>query len=266
MGKYGLLAGYGRLPFLFAEALRSRGDIPVAVAIREEADPKLREVVDNYHEVNVGELNKTIKMFRQDGVDKICFAGKVRKTLMFRDLPLDWRLVKLLASLPDKRDDTILAALTKVFDDAGLAVRRLDEDFPEFFPEAAELTRSATRAEKKDIVFGREMALAIGGLDIGQTVVVKDGAVLAVEAIEGTDRALVRGGNLTGAGAVAVKMAKPRQDMRFDVPMIGADTLRVAAEYKFAVVAFEAQRTMLIERQEIIDLARENNIAVVAID
>ncbi|MDI6727809.1 MAG: UDP-2,3-diacylglucosamine diphosphatase LpxI, partial [Thermodesulfovibrionales bacterium] len=212
----------------------------------------------------LGELIDTLKKF---DVKEAIMAGKVSKTLLYKSkLTPDMRAVKLLFSLKDKSDDSILNAITKELEKEGIHVIDTPTFSPHLLtPEGVLTDDPPTMDEWKDIEFGWRIAKEIGRLDIGQTVVVKGQAVMAVEAIEGTDEAILRGGKLSGEGAVVIKVSKPHQDMRLDVPVIGLDTLKSMVEVGARVIAVEAQRSMIVNREQLIKEAEESGISVVGI-
>jgi len=261
----GLIAGRGVFPLEVARCARRRGQRVVCVAMREMADAHLEELVDELHWIHPGEVGAGVAAFRAAGVEEAVMAGKVAKGSLIADpeaLRLDGQAESLLAELPDFEDDSVLGKAADFL--AALGIRLLPQHAlcPELLAGEGVLTKAApTAAQRADLDFGFPIARAIGGLDIGQTVVVKDRAVLAVEAIEGTDAAIRRGGALA-AGACVVKVAKPDQDSRFDVPAIGPDTVRVLAEAGIAALGFEAGATLVLEREELVREADAHGIAV----
>jgi DUF1009 family protein len=262
--KIGLLAGAGFLPVDFARAARGMGFDIVAIGVVSVVEPLLATVCDKYYQISVGRLDKIIKTLLAEEITTVTMLGKVNKELLYKGLGLDFRAIKLLWSLPNRNDDTIMLALVEELAKEGITTMNQTEFLSFIVPPLGQLTRRAPSAqEEEDINYGFEMALAIGGLDIGQSVVVKQKATMAVEAIEGTDACIRRGGQLGGAGAVVVKTAKPRQDDRFDMPSVGLDTIRAMAEVDAAVLAIEAGRTLFTQRQEAVALADQRGIAIV---
>jgi UDP-2,3-diacylglucosamine hydrolase len=271
----GLLAGSGRFPILFAEAARRQG-LPVAcVGIRYEASEALRELCASFDVVGVSKLGGMIRTFRRRGVRRIVMAGKVTKGVMYTP----WRFVQLCPDLrmvhmwyrtcrADKRDDSILLAVIAEFERDGMTFASALDYCPELLVSEGILTRRApTAAEWKDIDFGWHLAKEMGRLDVGQSVAVKERAALAVEAIEGTDRCIERAGVLCRAGGwTLVKVAKPQQDMRFDVPTIGTSTVENLARARARVLAIEAGKTIVIDQDEVIALADRLGLTVVAVD
>jgi DUF1009 family protein len=269
----GLLAGAGRFPVAFAEKARSLGMPVVCVGIRHMAPPELTGLVDRFYWVGVARLGRVIRCFRREGVREIVMAGKVYKTVMhtpwrlLRLLP-DWRTIRFWYGhgRSNNRDDTLLLGVIDEFAQDGLHVRSALEICPELLVNAGILTRRApTGAEERDIAFGWELAKEMGRLDIGQSVAVKEKAVLAVEAIEGTDEAITRAGQLCRSGGfTVVKVAKPQQDMRFDVPTVGCATIESMYRAGGRVLAIEAGKTIVIDQTETVALADRYGIAIVA--
>ncbi len=262
----GLIAGNGRFPLLFAENARRLGYRVSAVALTGEADPSLEKVVDRIHWIALGQLRRLIKAFKQDGVRQAVMAGGVKKTHLFSDIRPDLRSLALLRRVSVRKDDSLLRAIASELEDEGIRIRESTFGLDGLLVEEGTLTRRApTKREWRDIEFGWEMAGAVGRLDIGQCVVVKDRVIVAVEAVEGTDEAVQRGGKLARSGAVVVKRFKPQQDRRFDLPAIGPGTIRAMADCGAAVLAIEAGRAVFLDREEAITAADAAGIAVVGI-
>jgi DUF1009 family protein len=265
----GLIAGRGRFPLEVARALRRRGARVVAVAFRNESDPALESEVDTLEWVHLGELGRLVDTLRGAGARQAVMAGKIPKVRLYGDLgPLrpDPRALALLARLRDRKDDTILRAIAAELEGEGVALCAQPDVAPDLFAGPGPVgSRRLSAAEAADVAFAWPIAKALGGLDIGQTVVVRDRAVLAVEAIEGTDAAIARGGALASGGVVVVKVAKPDQDLRFDMPAIGMDTLKALREARATVLAFEAGRTVVLDRDELAREADALGIAVIGV-
>lgn len=262
----GLIAGNGRFPLLFAENARRLGYRVSAVALTGEADPSLEERVDRIHWMALGQLGRLIKAFKQDGVRQAVMAGGVKKTHLFSDIRPDLRSLALLRRVTVPKDDLLLRALAEELESEGIRIRESTFGLDGLLVGEGRLTRRGpTRREWRDIEFGWEVAKAVGSLDIGQCVVVKDRVVVAVEAVEGTDEAIRRGGTLARAGAVVVKRFKPQQDARFDLPAVGPGTIRAMSESGAAVLALEAGKALFFDREEAIAAADEAGIAVVGI-
>ena len=267
MEKIGLLAGVGHLPVECAQAASKLGYEVYAVALLSEVDKTLKDCVAGYADINVAKVGKIIDFLKENDVDKVTMIGKVTKELLMSGnyaLP-DFRTVKLLWSLPDHKDDTIMLTFVEELAKEGIEVCDQTLLIRPLMPEKGTLTkREPTEAELKDMEFGFRMAKEIGRLDVGQTAVVKDLAVMALEAIEGTDACIDRGGKLSRGGAVVVKVAKPEQDLRFDVPAVGVTTIEHMAAVGAKALAIEAGHTLLVDREEVIALAEKNKITIVA--
>lgn len=264
----GLIAGFGRFPVELARAARHSGRAIAAVGIRDLAPPELEAEVDHFTPLHLGELGRLFASFRESGVAEVVFAGKVPKTLLARpqDLHLDERALALLRGLADRKDDSILGALADAIEAEGFRLLPQLALAPELTaPEGALGSVAASDDQRRDVAFAWPVAKALGGLDVGQTVVVQDRAVLALEAIEGTDEAIRRGCALGRPGACVVKVAKPRQDPRFDVPAVGPSTLRAMTEGGAALLAVEAGATLLLERQTLVAEADAAGVALLGI-
>jgi DUF1009 family protein len=270
----GLLAGSGRFPILFAEKTRRLAIPVVCVGIRGEAAPELARLVDRFYWTGLARLGRMIRCFKREGVERVVMAGKVHKVVMhtpwriLRLLP-DWRTVRAWYRRPrsDNRDDSLLLGVVAEFAADGLRFESALDLCPELLMPPGVLTRRRpTAAEEADIAFGWKLAKEMGRLDVGQSVAVKERSVLAVEAIEGTDRAIARAGELCRAGGfVVVKVAKPQQDMRFDVPTVGVATVETLHQAGGRVLAIEAGKTILIDQEETIARADRYGITLVAL-
>ena len=269
----GLLAGSGRFPILFAESARRQGFRIACVGVRYEASDELRALCDSFEVVGVSKLGGMIRSFRRRGVSRVVMAGKVTKGVMYTPFRLvrlcpDLRMCRMwyLALRGDRRDDSILLSVIAEFERDGLTFGSALDYCPELLVKDGVLTRRAPSArERKDIEFGWALAKEMGRLDVGQSVAVKEQAALAVEAIEGTDRCIERAGHLCRAGGwTLVKVAKPAQDMRFDVPTVGLSTIENLHKARASVLAIEANRTIVIDQAEVIALADRYGLSVVA--
>lgn len=266
MNKIGLIAGNGAFPIAFAQAAKQKGIQVIAVAHEGETLPELAQWVDGIFWIKVGQLGKLISIFKEQGVADVIMAGGIKKTHLFSGALPDLRGIALLAKMVHKKDDSILRAVAAELESEGIIVRESTLYLDSIIAQPGVLTkRKPSKAEQEDIEFGWQMAKEIGKLDIGQTVLVKDQAVLAVEAIEGTDEAIRRGGALCKQGAVVVKVCKPQQDLRFDLPAIGTQTIKTMAQVKATCLAIEAGKTIIIEREAVIADADKTGIAIVAI-
>jgi DUF1009 family protein len=266
MDKIGLIAGNGNFPIAFARAAREKGLQVIAVAHEGETLPELAEYVDDIVWIKVGQLGKLIKVFHEHGVRDVLMAGGIKKTRLFGGGLPDLRAMALLARLIHKKDDSILRAFAQELESEGIMVRESTLFLDNIVASKGILTkRKPTKDERQDIAFGWQMAKEIGRLDIGQTVIVKDQAVLAVEAIEGTDEAIRRGGALCGGGAIVVKVCKPQQDLRFDLPAIGPMTMQSMEQVQASCIAIEADKTIIIDRHVVLNHAEKSGISIVAI-
>jgi UDP-2,3-diacylglucosamine hydrolase len=263
---WGLIAGNGRFPFLVLEGARSQGIDMAVIAIREEADPDLAKSARRLHWVSLGELSKTIDLLRQEGVTQAVMAGQVKHNKIFSAIRPDWKLAKLLFSLPKKNTDSLLSAVAKILEDEGIRLVDSTVFLKPLLPQAGVLTRRAPRAdEAADMAYGLGIARSIAGLDIGQTVVVSSQACVAVEAMEGTDETITRAARLAaGKPLVVVKVSKPRQDMRFDVPVVGLPTIVAMKSAGATALAIDAERTLLFDREALIANANDAGIAIQA--
>jgi DUF1009 family protein len=274
--KVGLLAGSGRFPITFAAKARELGLPVVCVGLRDLASPELAGMVSRFYWSSPLRLSRMIRLFRREGVERVVMAGKVQKAnLMYRPwklfaLLLDWRTLRLwyFGRRRDNKDDTLMLSLIAEFAGEGLHFDSALTFCPELLVSQGTLTRrSPTAAERRDIAFGWEMAREMGRLDVGQCVSVKDRTVLAVEAIEGTDRSIERAGQLCRAGGfVVVKIAKPQQDLRFDVPTVGRDTIQTLHRAGGRVLAIEAGRTIVLDQAETVALADRCGITIIALE
>jgi UDP-2,3-diacylglucosamine hydrolase len=263
--KLGLIAGSGELPMAIATEARARGYTIIAVGLDPLAEKALETAADEVKWVNVGKLGTIIDTLTKAGIKEAVMAGKVPKSLLYRSkITPDLRAVKVLFSLKDRSDDSIMLAITRELEKDGIKLLSTTDFSSRLLTPEGVLTRlSPSKEEWRDITFGWKIAKQIGRLDIGQTVVVKDKAVMAVEAIEGTDEAIRRGGKLAGDGAVVVKVSKPQQDMRFDVPVTGLDTLRAMTSVRARVLAVEAEHSILLDREKMVAEADGAGISVV---
>jgi UDP-2,3-diacylglucosamine hydrolase len=266
-GPLGLIAGNGVFPLLVARGARDAGVSVVAVAHVGETEDALSGLVDACTWVRVGELGRIIKTLKQAGCTRAVLAGGIKKARLFQGFRPDLRGAAFLARVRSLHDDRLLRGIADELESEGISVIASTEYLPSLLSAAGPITRRSMKTrERSDVEFGLRVAKAVGGFEIGQTVVVKNGLVLAVEAVEGTDAAIRRGGQLSRGGAVVVKVSKPGQDLRFDVPAVGPETVRLMAEVGATVLALEAGRTILLEREELVAAAERAGIAVVAVD
>lgn len=261
--KVGLIAGSGQFPLLFAHAARQHGVSVVAVGFEGETDPMLSRYVAEYHPVKLGQLGKLIRVFQARGIRHAVMAGAINKTRIYTRIRPDWRAVKFLNRLRNKKDDSILRALAEELESEGIRIEASTILLPSLLaPEGVLTRRKPNRREEADIEFGWHIAKAVGCLDIGQCLVVKNQAVLAIEGIDGTDATIMRGGALCREGAVVLKATKPIQDLRFDVPAVGLTTIETMKRVKARVLVVEAGKTLIFDRERMIDEADAAGITV----
>src|SRR5258705_5980029 len=263
---WGLIAGNGRFPFLVLEGSGSLGIEMAVIALKEEAAPELERPAKRLHWVSLGELSKAIDLMHQEGVTQAVMAGQVKHNKIFSAIRPDWKLAKLLFSLPKKNTDALIGAVARVLEDEGIRLVDSTIFLKPLVPEPGVLTRRAPNEhEAEDIAYGIGVARQIAGMDIGQTVVISDRACVAVEAMEGTDEAIARAARITGGKPlVVVKVSKPGQDMRFDVPVVGLPTIEQMRGAGATALAVDAARTLLFDRAKLIELADAAGIAIPA--
>lgn len=262
----GLIAGNGQFPFLFARAARDQGYSIVAAGVVGDTSPLLYFSVDKFQYFKVGELKRLFGYFRTHAVNQVIMAGQVDQDNLFNPaVRLDEEFQALSDALRDRKADTIFAAVADRLGKEGMTL--MDSTFllKKYLAPRGTLTkRGPTEGELKDIEFGLTIAKLVGGIDIGQTVVVKEKAIVAIEAMEGTDQAIDRGGRIARQGAVIIKTSKPAQDNRFDVPVIGPKTIQTMAKVKAACLAIEAGKTLIIDREKTVSLANQAGICLLA--
>src|SRR5499427_6772863 len=266
-GGWGLIAGNGRFPFLVLEGARSQGIEMAVIALKEEASPELEKVAKRLHWVSLGELSKAIALMQQEGVNHAVMAGQVKHNKIFSSIRPDWKLAKLLLTLPRKNTDSLIGAVAKAFEVEGIQLVDSTLFLKPLLPEPGVLTRRAPNEnEAADIEYGLGVARHIATMDIGQTVVVADRACVAVEAMEGTDEAILRAARFAaGKSLVVVKVSKPKQDMRFDVPVVGLPTVETMRSAGATALALDARRTLLFDREKLIGNADEAGISIQAV-
>jgi DUF1009 family protein len=259
----GLIAGKGQFPLLFAQAARSHGVEVVAAAHRGETDPALGALVQELHWVYVGQLGKIIRIFKKAGVRRAVMAGGITRGRLFKEFRPDLRALSVVRRAGAGQDDRLLRAVAAELESEGITVAPSTLFLEDLLAPAGQIGRRApSPEERQDIDFGLQVAREVGRLDLGQCVVVRRQVVVALEAIEGTDEAIRRGGSLAGPGTVVVKISKPHQDLRFDVPAVGPETIAVMTEVKAAVLALESGKTLIFNRQEMLKAANRAKIAV----
>jgi UDP-2,3-diacylglucosamine hydrolase len=265
--RIGIIAGGGQFPLLFIEAARKAGRKIYVVAHRSETDELVAQAADEACWVKLGQLGKIIKFFKHNLVGETVFLGTITKTQIFRDVMPDIKALTLWNKIDTKQDDAILRAVARALEEEGVKVLESTLYLEHLsFPKGVLTRKKPSKAQRRDIEFGWRNARAIGKLDIGQCVVVRDCSVVAVEAIEGTDAAIMRGGALAKEEAVVVKLRKPNQDFRFDLPATGTTTIETIRQVKGAVLAVEAGQSLLFDRAQMIEAANRSGIVVVGIE
>ena len=267
----GLIAGSGRFPILFAKEARRQGLCVAAVALAGVTDPALKDEVDSWNSFKLGQVSEPLRVLKEAGAKKAVMAGKVQHVSLFGGIIPDLRAVRILAGLKDKRTDTLLGALASEFGKEGIELLSSATYLSHLIPAEGRLgRREPSKEERADIDLGWRAAKALAGFDIGQSVVVSEGAVVAVEGMEGTDALIERAGVLAGSQGrrprlSVVKVAKPRQDFRFDLPVLGLDTLPVLEKAGVTALALEAGKTLVFDKEEFIRRADEKGIALMAL-
>jgi UDP-2,3-diacylglucosamine hydrolase len=263
--RYAVIAGNGRFPFLVLDAARDQGIEPLVVAIREEASPDLDRHASTIHWLSLGEVAKLLELLAIERINKVVLAGQVKHAQLFSSIPPDGMVSQALEGLDRKNTDALIGAFVGMLEQRGIEVVDSTLFLKPLLPEAGPLTRRLPDpSEEADIAYGREIGTRLAGLDIGQTVVVADRACVAVEAMEGTDSTIERAASLSnGRRLVVVKVSKPAQDMRFDVPVVGLKTIQVMSRANATVLAVDALKTLIFERQPMLEEANRAGIAVV---
>lgn len=260
----GLIAGQGQFPLLFARSASVAGRRVVAVAHEGETLRELDSVVDDVCWIRLGQLGRLLRHFKDNGVTEAVMAGGIAKTRIFSKIRLDLKAVRLAARLKSLHDDGVLRTFAGLLEDEGVRIVAAHDFVPDLLASEGVLTRKQpTRHQQKDIDFGWRMCGLLGGADVGQCVVVRHRTLTAIEAVEGTDEAIRRGGRLARRRAVVVKRPKPDQDLRFDLPAVGVETIRTMAEVKASALAIEKDKTLIFDRGEMVKLADKNGIVIV---
>ena len=265
MKSVGLIAGGGQFPLLFARAAADQGIAVHAAAYVNEADPELASHVASLVQLHLGQVNRLLKFFKARGITRAVMLGTVRKTRMFTDIKPDLKALAFMAGMKHTHDDTILTAFADLLEKEGITICPSTFLLPHLIsPQGCWTRKKPGRGERRDIEIGWKMAGEIGRLDIGQCVVVAGGTVLAVEGADGTDATIRRGGHLSNGNAVVVKRSKPVQDLRFDLPASGCDTIRAMAEAGARVLVLEAKKSISFDREKMVAAADRAGIAIVA--
>lgn len=262
--KYGLIAGNGQFPFLVVEGARAEGVDLAVVAIKEETDPRIDEVAGDVTWVGIGQLGKMIGTFTSRGVTKVIMAGQVKHVQIFSSAMPDMRMVKMLWNLPRRNTDALIGGVADEMAKEGIEL--IDSTFfikDQLAPEGVITKRSPTDIEQDNVEYGLHIADEIARLDLGQTIVVRAKAVVAIEAMEGTDATISRAGELANGKLTVVKVAKPAQDMRFDVPVVGVPTVQTMIDAGATCLSITAGKTLIFDREDMIALANANKISIV---
>ena len=264
--KLGLIAGNGRFPFLVLEGAKRAGASVAVAAIREETDSEIERIAERVTWVGIGQLSKMLRFFKNEGVEKAIMAGQVKHVQIFSRAIPDMRMLKMLLRLPKRNTDALIGAVASELEAEGIELIDSTYFLKDQLPGAGALTRrEPDERERGDIEYGLEIASEIARLDLGQTIVVRDRACVAIEAMEGTDAVIRRAGSLVRGRLTVVKIAKPDQDMRFDVPVVGLPTIESMVEAYATCLCLTAGKTLMFDRAEMIKLANKNKIAVAAV-
>jgi DUF1009 family protein len=264
--KLGLIAGNGRFPFLVLEGAKRAGVSAAVAAIREETDPEIERFADSVTWVGIGQLGKMLRFFKAEGVDKAIMAGQVKHVRIFSRAIPDVRMLKMLLRLPRRNTDALIGAVAGELASEGIELIDSTYFLKDQVPPTGNLTkRKPDERERVDIEYGLEIANEIARLDLGQTIVVRERACVAIEAMEGTDAVIRRAGQLVRGRLTVIKIAKPDQDMRFDVPVVGLPTIESMIEAGATCLCLTAGKTLIFDREEMLALANRNKIAIVAV-
>ena len=264
--KFGLIAGNGKFPFMVLEGARQSGAQMAVAAIREETDPAIESLADSVQWVGIGQLGRMIRFFKEEGVEKAIMAGQVKHVQIFSRAVPDARMLKVLLKLPRRNTDSLIGAIASELKSEGIELVDSTYFLQDHLPKPGVLTRrQPDKHEQEDMQYGLEVAREIAQLDLGQTIVVRGKACVAIEAMEGTDETIRRAGNLVKRKLTVVKLAKPNQDMRFDVPVVGVPTLATMHEAGATCLCITAGKTLMFDRDEMIRVANEKKIVIVAV-
>lgn len=265
--KFGLIAGNGKFPFMVVEGAR-RSRVPLVVAaIREETDPSMDQHAERVKWVGIGQLGRMIRFFKDEGVEKAIMAGQVKHVQIFSRAVPDARMLKVLLKLPRRNTDALIGAIASELQSEGIELVDSTCFLQDSLPQRGTLTRrEPSKHEREDIEYGLEIAREIARLDLGQTIVVRSRACVAIEAMEGTDETIKRAGKLARGRLTVVKVAKPDQDMRFDVPVVGLPTIETMVEAGATCLCITAGKTLMFDRSEMLRAADKNKISIVAAD
>src|SRR5215472_8943000 len=265
--RYGLIAGNGRFPLLALESARRLGHDVTVIAIEEEASREVEAMAPRCYWISLGQLGKLIDILKREGITEVALCGQVKHAKIFSSIVPDWRLVKLLASLPSKNTDRLIGGVIRILEEEGIHLRDSTALLkPLLAPEGAMTQRKPDKAEEADIQYGSRVANALSGFDVGQSVAICERACVAVEAMEGTDAMLRRAASLVnGRPLTLVKVARRREHLLFDVPVVGRSTIPVMREAGATVLAVETGRTLMLDKEQMVAGADENEIAIVGL-
>ena len=261
----GLIAGNGRFPFLAAAGARRAGRKVVALALREEAAPGLEQEVDELHWISLGQLGRGIELLKSAGAHEAVMAGQVQHRQLFSDIVPDLKLLGVLARLAFRNTDSLIGGVVDALAREGITLLPSVAFLEDQLATAGPMTRRPDGEEQKDVAYGESVARAIAGLDLGQTAVVKGRAAVALEAMEGTDETIRRAGRIAGPGTCVVKVSKPKQDMRFDVPVVGVPTIAAMRAAGASALSVDAGKTLLIDRAAFLERADRDGLAIVGL-
>jgi len=263
--RIGLIAGSGQFPLIFSKAAKTKGFEVFAVAYFNETDPELKEYVDGIKWIHLGQVRRLLNFFKKNKISEAVMLGAIKKTRLFTDVKPDTKIISLIAKMRHTHDDRLLSAFARLLEEEGVRIQSSTFLLPHLLaPEGCWTKRKPTKSEKADIDLGWHLAKEIGRLDIGQCIVVGGGTVLAIEAIEGTDATIKRGGELGNGMAVVVKVCKPNQDTRFDIPAVGVRTIRTMVDSGARALAIEAGGAVVFDRAEMVAFANRHKISIVA--
>ena len=263
---YGLIAGNGQFPFLVVEGAKCAGQKLVVVAIREETDKRIEEVADKVKRIGIGKLGKMISFFKKEGVEKVLMAGQVKHIQIFSGALPDLKMMKMLWKLPQRNTDALIGGIADSMADEGIELIDSTYFTKDYLAKEGVLSkRQPNDVEKGNIEYGLRIANEIARLDLGQTIVVRAKACVAIEAMEGTDAVIKRAGELAKGKLTVVKVAKPNQDMRFDVPVVGVPTIKTMIAAGAHCLCLNAGKTLIFEREKMIELANKNKICVIGV-
>lgn len=265
--KFGLIAGNGKFPFMVVDGARRSGVPLVVAAIREETDPAMDQRAERVRWVGIGQLGRMIRFFKEEGVEKAIMAGQVKHVQIFSRAVPDARMLKVLLKLPRRNTDALIGAIASELESEGIELVDSTCFLQDSLPKIGTLTRrEPSKQEREDIQYGLEIAREIARLDLGQTIVIRGQACVAIEAMEGTDETIRRAGNLVSGRLTVVKVAKPNQDMRFDVPVVGVPTIQAMVEAGATCLCITAGKTLMFDRDQMIQTAEKNRISILAAD